>query len=508
MIRMPVEVAVSVVRGWAFRSRLPMARPGLLIAAVVVAVMICSVIFAVSLTAMGPYMPSGAYFSTLILLSIYLLVGLVTITTSAAAAQSSSTVVWWRTTPISDRGLAVGFSMPVWLLVIMQALIVTPGLVLLWADSMGVLKTTVLSLSAIVIGAAHGRGLFALARILLSRAPSGWQVYGQPLAFVLWAAYLAGAVSYMRGVPISPSAETLAHVLFPLGYPALTAAVLYPGVVSAWALVGAVAVAVAVEVLCLPWSTGAKQDSGPVLKVGPTYSSRGSIYIWRLEITRLIRRRRVQSALLSAVVIQAGLCVLVTRLDEGLRGSTVDNALLLNSLMVAYAPLLARGMSDRSRPYALWMGMRPDVWAATVTAGAVTVALGAAIPALVVLTILVGSWNVFVAGIGLTLFMATLATAVGFVLLPSDDTGAAETLGAGIVIGVTFGAGKMLASFGFEELWAVALILAALAPLIAIIPAVAETLRWKNILSLDSEESRLQIGETATNEVVSTSRGF
>ncbi len=489
MIRMLVEVAVSVMRGWAVRSRLPVSRPGLLVAAITVGVVICSAIFAASVTAVGSYVPQGPYFSTLILLSVYLLAGLVSITSTAAAAQSSSTVVWWRTTPVSDRGLAMGFSTPVWILMLMQAIIITPGLMLLWADSMELLAAAALSLAAILTGAAHGRGLYALARISLSRAPSGWQVHGQPLAFILWAAHLTGAVSYMRWMPTSDAAETLSQLLFPLGYPALAAAILYPGTISALALAGALIVALALEVLCLPWSTAARQDSGPVLKLGPNYSGTGALYIWRLEMARLIRRRRVQSALLSAVVIQVGLCILVTRLDEELRGSAVDNALLLIALMVAYAPLLARGMSDRVRPYALWTGMRPDVWAVTVTASAVTVALGAAIPVLGVLAMLIGSLNVFVAGLGLVLFMATVAASVGFVLLPSDDTGAAETLGAGIVIGITFAAGKLLASSGIEDLWIVALVLAALSPLIAIVPPIVETLRWKDALNPANEES-------------------
>lgn len=487
MNRIPLAIAASVVRGWAVRSRVPMSRPGLLVAALGAGVAGISAIVALSLTAVGAHLPDGPYFGALILLSVYLLAGLVAITTTAAAAQSSSTVAWWRAAPVSDRGLAAGFSAPVWVLILIQALILTPGLAILWADSMDPIATSALSLSSIALGAAHGRGLFALARILLNRASSEWQVHGQPFAFVLWAAHLAGAVAYIRWLPTADSGGTLSWLLFPLGYPALASVLLYPAAISVWALLAAIAVAVAVEVWCLPWSTAARQDSGPVLKLGPAYSGLGPLYVWRLEMTRLVRRRRVQAALLSAVVIQAGLCVLVARLDQDLRNSAVDNALLLTALMVSYAPLLARGNSDRSRPYALWMGLRPDAWAVSVTAAAVSVALGAATPGLGVLAVVIGSVDVFVMGLGLVLFMATVAAAVGFVLQPSDDTGAAETLGAGIVIAVTFGAGKMLAGAGIEELSIAALVLAASSPLVVSIPVVVETARWKNVVGGQGE---------------------
>ncbi|MBT2513391.1 hypothetical protein [Arthrobacter sp. ISL-30] len=477
MISEAFEVADKLVQSWLAKMKLPLRKAWAAAAFLAIGTTCFSIIGLLLLAGSEEFIPTAPAFLGLALVLIHFLSMLVAITLSASSAQDSAVMAWWRSMPVSDRALGLGWSIPSWVLTLAQLVIVVPALLTVFGGVADPALIVFVASCAVFVGTVAGRAAFVVARTVLRRISVNFAAHAQALGTLAWVLSLAGATEVVR-LTLTASGENQFPLASLLGYPVLVTAsvrhsALDVGILVAWLLAAA-----AVETVLWRHFALVRHDPSRVLRLGTAFTGKERFPLLRLEFTRLARRRRVQAAVLSTLVIQAALALVHQNMDSGLRASFLDNALLVNAILVAYAPLLARGMSNRSTPYARVMGRSPGSWALAVTFSGMLMALFTAAPALVFWSIGSGNPGIFGAGLGLATFTGVTAAITGFVLTPGDETGAGESLGMLIVGASLFLVAKALTSVGFDNVLTAGPAMGVLAVGMICIPSLIESFRW------------------------------
>lgn len=470
-------VAARLVQSWLARMNIPLRQAWLAGVAFAAATAVLSVVTSLLLLAAAESIPRAPAFLGLAMALLHFLSILTAVTVTASTAQDSTVMAWWRSMPISDRVLGLGWSVPAWALTFAQLAVFVPAFITLFGESVNAVQITFLTLCAVCVGTIAGRGAFVAARAVLQRVSSNLSAYAQGLATLGWLLCLGAAPEAVRLALESDAGTHLSLASF-LGYPSLVLAAVRGSVPDMLMLIAWLALAAVVEVMLWPRIAVVRHDSSKVLRVGPAYTAGGRFPLLRLELTRLVRRRRVQSAIVTALVVQAGLFVLFHSLEPAARPSFLDNAVLVNSILIAYAPLLARGMSSRSTPYAKVLACKPAGWALAVTAAGLIVGVCTSAPALVLWSIGMGDAGVLMAGLGLAMFTAAVGAVAGFLLMPNEETGLGETLGMLAVAGSLFIVAKALTSVGLDSMSSAGPVMGLLALPIMSIPILIEATRW------------------------------
>lgn len=470
-------IAAELVRSWLARMNVPLRNVWIVTLIFGVVVACFSAVLAFVVAGAEEIIPREPAFLGLALVLVHFLSALTSVTIAASSAQDSAVMAWWRSSPVSDRVLGLGWSIPSWCLTLAQLAIAIPVLVAVFGDAVDPALITYTTVCAILVGTVAGRAAFVAARAVLRRMNVNLGAHAQALATLAWVLCLAGATEVIR-LTLTSSGDSQVSLSAVLGYPSLVLAVVRSSFLDLGLLAVWLVAAVMVEAALWPHVAAVRHDAGKVLRVGPAFSGRGRFPLLKLELTRLARRRRVQAAVLSTLVIQAALVAVHQNLDSASRQSFVDSAILVNSVLVAYAPLLVRGMSSRSTPYAMIMGRSPGSWAFAVTVSGLLMTLATASPALVLWSVSSGDAGIFVAGFGLASFAGAAAAVTGFLLTPGDDTGVGESMGMFIVGASLFLVAKALTPIGFDTLLTAGPVMGVLSLGLLFVPSVIESLRW------------------------------
>lgn len=239
-------------------------------------------------------------------------------------------------------------------------------------------------------------------------------------------------------------------------YPALLeAAYLWPNVARYInnPSVAQAALSVAVTVFTLWVVARAAMRVAPLLLAEPTppptrfaWKSHGPLPIYRLELTRLLRNRRVITAM--ATTATMGFVGVLGALLNHRRGVTdVDIAPVIGVLMTVPASqitLLARGLTARKFPYLLTLGYSPTRWSFALASAAITLIIVVVGPLMGILALTPG-----VDLVGLQVVVAYQAmvfvttAAFGAFARPGRDNPAGEFIGllmsSGIAAAITTG---------------------------------------------------------------------
>ena len=345
----------------------------------------------------------------------------------------------------------------------------------------GTIHAAAVVAGACVSGLLMGRILFTLVRRTLARSP---RLVSLGLTVALGGWVLVTALSAWRGRAILGSGldpATLAEHAALL-WPAVAAFTLDPTVLTGLLVVGVIGALVILDwwLLDSPASLGLAASALMAVRLRFSWQRRPTLF-W-LEIARILRHRRTVAWALSALLVFGGLLVATATVDEAGRAGIVDNAVLVACQLLAYVPLLARGMSARPLPYVMRLGFRPRAWALAVMLASGAVSLVLLVPFLVALAVLGGDASVVPAGLTLMVFVVVTASIVGFAMMPGEDNSAAEFPAAAIVFAVTLvlalGMSRLM---GTTDLLPLAAVMALIAAALAWIPGALEAGRWSQI---------------------------
>lgn len=213
-------VASKIVETWSVKLRLPTKKVKPTLMLYFSFMLTISALFYILSEINTTGLPVPGFVFAIVLVLVFFMTTLASLTVTAASAQDSTVMAWWRCTPVSDRKLGLGFSVTAWVVALSQILLTLPVVFSIFRTTIPPATLIVAYVFTVIVGTITGRFLFVVSGFLLTKISKQLVAHAQAFGTLLWVFQFGFCVFLLQNVFFAGETQNYFWLKF-LGYPIL-----------------------------------------------------------------------------------------------------------------------------------------------------------------------------------------------------------------------------------------------------------------------------------------------